>query len=303
MANAADFCNKNKFYWDGTIRSKLNLRDFIFEHAAYCLLDFTIIGGKFSLNPSVPVNNNNEIDKTVLPDIKCLFTDGNINDLEVSFLSPEERQTFRAAVLYRQEKSNGFPETKSILVSEAIANYSSDPIETFDLSGFCTSKQQALYFAFYAIRSRRLVDHGLKFKTAPQYVEGLAPGNYFRLVSESTHTSRFRNGAKLDDGTIVSKDNVSNSEQVYYWKPGTVGVQSSTLNNAPNGVLFTVKNTTTESKVYKCETITYAEDGLLEISGSYAPTETNPATKGQLSVMQDWGSNINQPSNFYVTES
>ena len=290
MIKAATYCNQNEFFWDGTISTKLNLRDFIFEHAGYCLLDFTIIGGKFSLKPSVPVNSDNEIDKTVLPEIKCLFTDGNIKDLQVSFLSPEERQTFKAVVLYREEKINGFPETKSLLIRENDPYGSdTDPIETFDLSGFCTSRKQAEYFAFFAIRSRRLIDHGLTFKTAPQYVQGLAPGDYFRLVSEATHTSRFRNGAKLDDGTIVSKDNVSGSESVFYWEVGTEGVKSSTLAQAPNGVLFTVKNTTTENKVYKCETISYGEDGLLEVSGSYAPTETDVATKGQLTVMQNWG--------------
>ena len=298
MANAADFCQKNRFFWDGTISSKLNLRDFIFEHAAYCLLDFTIIGGKFSLKPSVPVNSNNEIDKTVLPEIKCLFTDGNINDLQVSFLSPEERQHFKAVILYRDEKINGFPETKSIIVREK-SPYGSDTdaIESFDLSGFCTSRQQALYFAYFALRSRRLVDHGLTFKTAPQYVQGLAPGDYFRLVSEATHTSRVRNGAKLDNGTIVSKDDVANNEQVFYWETGTEGVRSGTLSQVPNGSLFTVKNTTTENKVYKCETISYGEDGLLEVSGSFAPTETN----GQLSVMQHWGLN-NDILSFEVTE-
>ena len=297
MADAADYCSKNRFFWDGTISSKLNLRDFIFEHAGYCLLDFTIIGGKFSLKPSVPVNSSNRIDKTVLPEIKCLFTDGNINDLQVSFLSPEERQTFRAAVLYRGENPNGFPETKSVLIEEKIAGGSTDPIETFDLSGFCTSRQQAEYFAFFAIRSRRLVDHGLTFKTAPQYIQFLSPGEYFRLVSEVSHTSRFRNGAKLEDGTIVSKDDVAGSEDVLYWEPGTVGVKSSTLSQAPNGVLFTVKNTTTENKVYKCESISYGEDGLIEVAGSYAPTETN----GQLSVMQYWGLN-GDITNFNITD-
>ena len=297
MADAADYCSKNRFFWDGTISSKLNLRDFIFEHAGYCLLDFTIIGGKFSLKPSVPVNSNNQIDKTVLPEIKCLFTDGNINDLQVSFLSPEERQTFRAAVLYRGENPNGFPETKSVLIEEKIAGGSTDPIETFDLSGFCTSRQQAEYFAFFAIRSRRLVDHGLTFKTAPQYIQFLSPGEYFRLVSEVSHTSRFRNGAKLEDGTIVSKDDVAGSEDVLYWEPGTVGVKSSKLSQAPNGVLFTVKNTTTENKVYKCESISYGEDGLIEVAGSYAPTETN----GQLSVMQYWGLN-GDITNFNITD-
>ena len=303
MANAAKYCFENRFFWDGTISSKLNLRDFIFEHAGYCLLDFTIIGGKFSLKPSVPVNSSGEIDKTVLPEIKCLFTDGNIKDLQVSFLSSEQRQSFKAAVLYREEKINGFPETKSLLIREKDPNGSeTDPIETFDLSSFCTSRQQALYFAYFAIRSRRLVDHGLTFKTAPQYVQGLAPGDYFRLVSEVSHTSRFRNGAKLDDGTIVSKDDVAGSESVFYWEPGTEGVKSSTLAQTPNGVLFTVKNTTTENKVYKCESISYGEDGLLEVAGSYAPTETDPATKGQLSVMQHWGLNDDILS-FDVTEN
>ena len=297
MKDAADYCSKNDFYWDGTISSKLNLRDFIFEHAGYCLLDFTIIGGKFSLKPSVPVDSSNRINRTILPEIKCLFTDGNINDLQVSFLSPEERQTFRAAVLYRGENPNGFPETKSVLIEEKIAGGSTDPIETFDLSGFCTSRQQAEYFAFFAIRSRRLVDHGLTFKTAPQYIQFLSPGEYFRLVSEVSHTSRFRNGAKLEDGTIVSKDDVAGSEDVLYWEPGTVGVKSSTLSQAPNGVLFTVKNTTTENKVYKCESISYGEDGLIEVAGSYAPTETN----GQLSVMQYWGLN-GDITNFNITD-
>jgi hypothetical protein len=308
MADAADYCSKNRFFWDGTISSKLNLRDFIFEHAGYCLLDFTIIGGKFSLKPSVPVNSSNKIDKTVLPEIKCLFTDGNINDLQVSFLSPEERQTFRAAILYRGENPNGFPETKSLLIEEKIAGGSTDPIETFDLSGFCTSRQQAEYFAFFAIRSRRLIDHGLTFKTAPQYIQFLSPGEYFRLVSEVSHTSRFRNGAKLEDGTIVSKDDVAGSEDVLYWEPGTVGVKPSTLSQAPNGVLFTVKNTTTENKVYKCESISYGEDGLIEVAGSYAPTEpsklpngnTNPIA-GQLSVMQYWGLN-GDITNFNITD-
>ena len=308
MANAADFCQKNKFFWDGTISTKLNLRDFIFEHAGYCLLDFTIIGGKFSLKPSVPVNSDNEIDKRVLPEIKCLFTDGNIKDLNVSFLSPEERQTFKAVVVYREEKINGFPETKSLLIRENDPEGSdTDPAETFDLSGFCTSKQQAQYFAFFAIRSRRLIDHGLTFQTAPQYVQGLAPGDFFRLVSEVSHTSRFRNGAKLDDGTIVSKDDVAGSESVYYWEPGTEGVNFSTLSQAPNGVLFTVKNTTTENKVYKCESISYGEDGLLEVAGSYVPIETDTATKGQLKVMQNWGlkgtDGEYDASNFIVSEN
>ena len=323
MKNAADYCRTNRFFWDGVISSKLNLRSFIFEHAGYCLLDFTIIGGKFSLKPAVPVNSQNEIDPTIKPDIKCLFTDGNIKDLKVSFLSPEERQPFQAVVLYRAEDiaRKGFPETRSIVIRETDVKIlagatitTSDgedlPVERFDLSPFCTSRAQALSFAFFAIKSRRLVDHGLIFQTAPQYVQGLEPGDYFRLVSEVTHTSRFRNGAKLDDGTIISKDNIDSDVTVYYWAPGTEGVNTGTMSSIPNGVLFTVKNNTTENKIYKCETISYGEDGLIEVSGSFAPVETRSDIKGRLSVLQGWSqygdkrsSDYNVSSDFTIIEN
>lgn len=294
MALSAEFCKKNLFFWDGTISGKLNLREFIYEHAGYCLLDFTIIGGKFSLRPSVPYNSGKYIDKTVLPEVKALFTDGNIKDLQVSFLSPEERQLFKASVTYREETINGFPETKSILVKSRSGS-DQDPIEAFDMSSFCTSLQQAKFFAFFAINTRRLVDHGITFTTAPQYVEGISPGEYFKLVSEVTHTSRFRNGAITDEGKIVSMDGLvdsagyPNNISIYYWKPGTVGVQEGILDTANvsetfYGSLFSVKNTTTENKIYKCETLSYGEGGLIEVAGSYAPIETN----GQLSVMQNW---------------
>ena len=80
---------------------------------------------------------------------------------------------------------------------------------------------------------------------------------------------------------------MTGSESVYYWEPGTVGVHSAQLSQVPNGSLFTEKHATTENKVYKCESISYSEDGLLEIAGSHAPVETN----GQLSIMQGWGLN------------
>ena len=321
MKIAANYCKKNRYFWDGTITERLNLRDFLHRHAGYCLLDFTIIGGKFSLVPTLPYNDDFSINHGInittgkrpifnenlsrIGDenyIKALFTDGNINDLKVSFLSPEERQMLKANVLYRKERENGFPETISILVS-LLKEYDStaetfksrdpenDPIETFDLSGFCTSEDQALDFAMYALKTRKEVDHGLTFKTAPQYIIGLIPGDYFRLVSEATHTSRFRNGAITPDGKVVSMDALTGSHNVYVWKPGTENVQSTSINfdssssiAAHAGKLFTVKNTTTENRIYKVESLSYAEDGLIEVAGSHAPVNASD----QLTVLQGW---------------
>ena len=52
---AAEFCQANGFHWDGVISAQTNVRNFLFEQAAYQLLDFTILGGQFSLYPAVPM--------------------------------------------------------------------------------------------------------------------------------------------------------------------------------------------------------------------------------------------------------
>ena len=294
MERAAKFCRANGFKWDGMISNSLNLREFIFEMAGYAFLDFTIIGGRFSLVPSVPyhgtLDNPGTIDGGAKPEIRALFSDGNISDLKVSFLTPEERQVFKAVVLYRKETKNGFPETRSISIRLNDTASENAPVEKFDLSGFCSSKDHATMFAQYALKTRKLVDHGLTFKTSPQNCVGLMPGQYFRLVSEATHTSRFQNGAITDTGEIISRDTLSGSQSIYYWLPGTTEVKEGTLNtsnvdHALRGSLFTIRNNTTENRVYKVESIAYTEEGLVEIAGSFVPLTST----GSLAVLEWYG--------------
>ena len=141
MAIAAEYCRANGFAWDGVVAEKQNLREFIFVNAGYNLLDFTIKGGRFGLFPSYPYNSDYEINTnaSVRPLIKALFTDGNMRNMKVSFLTPEERQMFRATVVYREDVVNGFGEKHSVTL--ALAEGTTDqqealPEETFDMSGF-----------------------------------------------------------------------------------------------------------------------------------------------------------------------
>lgn len=273
MRESALFCRANGFRWDGVISERQNLREFIFENAGYCLLDFTIIGGRFSLYPTVP-----RLSANVKPNIRALFTDGNIRNLQVSFLSPEERQLFKAVCLWRQDIPNGFPQKRTLEINFK-GRPDSDPVETFDMSGFCTTEDHARKFAYYALKTRKEVDHGLKFETTPQAAMGLNPGEYFRLVSEATHTSRFNNGSITEDGVVISQNLADGSYPIYFWEPGTTGVRETTLNvtsgkttqNQLRGTVFTLRNSTTTDRVYKVESISYSEDGLVEISGSHVP--------------------------------
>ena len=176
MQLAAKFCRANEFYWDGAIEENQNLRELVYENASFCLLDFTILGGQFSLYPSVPYTSDFKIDQKGKPPIKALFTDGNIKDLKVTFLSPEERAAFRATVLYRDEIRNGFSQTR--VYSARLSGTSvGAPEETFDLAEFCTSKAQAEWFARMALQLRDKVDHSFQFQTTPQAAMGLSPAN------------------------------------------------------------------------------------------------------------------------------
>jgi len=273
------------------ITNRVNLRDFIFEQGTYCLLDFTIVGGQFSLYPSVPFLKDYGIDHNALPEIKAMFTDGNIKDLQVNFLAPEDRQTFKANVLWRKEKLNGFAETKSIIYRLVGRDHDDDPVETYDFSGFCTSENHALNYIKYILSVREYTDHSINFKTAPHYVNGLKPGDYIRVFSTTNHTSRFNNGAILNDGTVVSKDTITGSKDFYYWNPSSEEVLEDRVNfsdsnavKAYAGTLFTIKETEKTDQCYKVESITFGEDGLIDLSASYVKLTDD----GKLAILQGW---------------
>ena len=225
-----------------------------------------------------------------------MFTDGNISDLNVAFLSPEDRQTFKANVLYRNEKENGFSENESKIIRLHGTEYNDDPLETYDLTGFCTSMDHAVTFGKYVLATRKFVDHTITFKTAPHYINGVQPGDYIRVFSTTQHVQRFNNGAILDDGTVVSKDTISGSKTFYYWNPSDQVVKEATVDfsntnavKAFAGSLFTIKESEASDQCYKVESITFGEDGLIELSGSYAELDGN-----KLAMLQKWN-NLTDP--------
>lgn len=287
MQLAARFCRANGFTWDGVVGERVNLRDWIFTQAAYCLLDFTIIGGRFALAPSVPYNANTfEIAPSQAPQISALFTDGNIRNLKVNWLSAEERRLFKAVVSYREETLNGFSSQKTIQVrlTDAAGGSNNDPEEAFDLTEFCTNPAQALTFAKHALLLRREIDHSITFETVPGAAASLMAGTYIKLISEATHTSRFNNGSIDAEGNVTSTTTLGDgTHTVLCWTPGQTEVtqkqltvlNSKTADPTLFSQVFTVVTTSTEKRVYKIETITMTQDGFVEVTGTHQPIAAN----------------------------
>jgi len=302
MIEGAKYCKANNFHWNGIIDRQFNLREFIFEHAGYNFLDFSILGGRFSLRPSFPVNSDYTInyDATIDSgiDIKALFTDGNMKGIKVSFLTPEERKMFKATVIYRDDRRNenkiaGFPENiaKTYAYNPTGQNANDFfptaeqlPEEVFDLSNWCTHKEHAKLFAAIALSIRKEVDHGIVFDTPPSSVFGLLAGDYIRVLTEATHTSRFNNGSIDANGYVTSRATISGSINTYCWTPGTLGgIEEKSFSVGSDGKnslgltnkLFAQVDNTTEDRIYKVESITYGEEGFIQIAASHAPLFNN----------------------------
>jgi hypothetical protein len=290
---ACKVCIANQWFWDGVLASPVNIREWAYENAAYFFLDFLVLGGKLSLQPTFPVSPTQGLRGYTLsgaydrlPTISALFTDGNIieDSLEVSWYPAEQRLAPQVLITLRDEVEDGFAETRNILVRLAESQQTdseSAPVEAVDFTGFCTSANHAVDFAKLLIQTRRYVTHTVTFKTFPEGL-ALAPGAYFKLASQARHVDQFQNGYVLDDGRVVTSSELSGSNTVYWWRSGMLAVETGTMtidgngyvtDNKFAGAVFTVYADAQSARVYKAELISYDEQGMVEITGSHVPQE------------------------------
>jgi hypothetical protein len=292
---ACKVCIANQWFWDGVLASPVNIREWGYENAAYFFLDFLILGGKLSLQPTFPVISTPDLSGYTLsgaydrlPTIAALFTDGNIieDSLQVSWYPAEQRLAPQVLITLRDEVEDGFAETRNILVRLAESQQTdseSAPVEAVDFTGFCTNASHAVDFAKLLIQTRRYVTHTVTFKTFPEGL-ALAPGTYFKLASQARHVDQFQNGYVLDDGRVVTSSELTGSNTVYWWRSGKPEVEAGTMtidgngyvtDNKFAGAVFTVYANAQSARVYKAELISYDEEGMVEITGSHVPVDVS----------------------------
>lgn len=274
FANTATFLEQNGLFFDGALDSPVNLRQFIADTAPYFLCSFVISNGKFSLVPAVPHNTAGAIVDTPIQ-ISALFTSGNIIEgtFTVDYLQTEERKDFQAIVRYRKEKKNQLPEEATLSVRWAEDGSDTYPIESFDLTQFCTSRDHAFLVARYFMSLRRRVTHSVRFKTTP-YGISLAPGDYIRVLTEASPYQPANNGVIDGDGDITSATTLEDGTySILYYTSSDEQLNTAELSVA-NGkavqpelfnTIFTLNNPTVSSSTYVIEQLTLDEEGLVEV--------------------------------------
>ena len=205
------------------------------------------------------------------------FNDGNIleDTFQLEFLTAEERRPFRAVVRYRQERENKLPEEKTVMVSIESKQNDENPIETFDLTQFCTSHHHAVMAAKYFIGLRLLVGHTVQFSTTASGLN-LAPGDYIKVETEASPYDPALTGVVDASGNITSITPLDDGTYaVTYYKgdagdvlPGTLRVSGGKADPAFYDSLFTIQKTTNSANVYIVEQLTFNEDMTVQISAS-----------------------------------
>ena len=285
MKLTAQFLEKNRLYYDGAIEERTNVRSFITETAPLMLCNFVILNGQFSLLPAVPTDSSGNIIARVEP--KALFTEGNIVDgsFELDYLELEERQDFQAEMTFRRSHKNQLPEQRSVVVRYSGIG-SSENVESFDMSSFCTRRGHAAIVARYNLAIRKHVDHTISFQSDPLQFTGVKPGDYIKVVTQSNpYSPRAIGVVSTADLKIISAVPMGDGDyRVTYYKPELEGLAETTLtvvngratNAGLAGTVFTVfRDESVVENIYQVEQLTLNEDAMIDVVASYFPVDKN----------------------------
>jgi hypothetical protein len=280
---AARFLTENRIYFDGVIDERVNLRSYLTTMAPLHLCNFVIANGKFTVEPALPTNANGTLNSDAIP-VVALFTSGNIieDSFSVQYLTSEERQDIRAVMSYREGAKNQLPESRSMLVAWADDTADRAKTESYDLTQFCTYKEQAFLTARYLMSIKRRITHTVSFRTTPEGLY-LRPGNYIRVVTKTSPNSSYSNGSISSTGAVTSfGDPLAGTYSIFTYRPGDQDVRDATItitngqtsDESLFGALFSVKDTQTTCNVYQVDQLTMDADGLAEILASHFPCDS-----------------------------
>lgn len=305
LETTARFLRANKIFYDGVLEDTEALRSFIFNTAPLQLCNFTIKNGRFGLMPALPYDTNFAISTRPIA-VEQIFTSGNIieDSLQLQYIDIAQRTNFKAVVSWRVTVENDLPTQASALVewADISENDASGTQQVFDLTDFCTNREQALRTARFLLSVRRRVTQTVTFKTVPDAL-GIQPGSYIRVMTTATTFNANNNGVITDAGTLVTisplQDGTYNA-MIYNPTTSEVFERSLTISNntvsdpSLNGTLFTLMSQQNNNSVYQVEQLTLDEDGLVNVSAVQVPVDSTGASIVAKDVLT--------PGNFRVTE-
>ena len=135
----------------------------------------------------------------------------------------------------------------------------------------------------YFLAIRKYVDHTVSFTTTPDGLS-LGPGQYIKVFTEANPYTAAANGIIRDDGTVVSASPLSDgSHQVLMYAVNGNEVIETTIeidngkviDETQAGSIFSLRQGAIQENVYLVEQLTLTEEGMVQISASHFPVDTD----------------------------
>jgi hypothetical protein len=284
LALAKRFCRQNNLFMDGVIADKAPWRQFWAEVAPFSLLELGRVGGRETLVPAVPCDNDGNITREVT--ITALFNQGNI--LEDSYREEfvdfgSNVQDLIASVIYRDTEIEGtFPRNRSVEVSRSDVTEANAVRQTFDLSQYVTNRSQAILFGKLLCNQRRFIRRAIDFSTFPTD-SVLEPGSYIYVAIGENQWDQVTTGVVEAGGVLNTPigqvpDGSDLKALVYQSGSAVIQVDSVTVTNgtaaalAPyTGRLFVLGQTINRKRVFRVTEVQMDEEGQVTVSAIEHP--------------------------------
>lgn len=304
LALAKRFCRINGFYMDGVIAEQTPWRQFWAEAAPFSLLELGRIGGKETLIPAVPCSNDGAISRAI--SITAMFNQGNIleDSYKEEFLDfGTSVQDLIASVIYRDtERNEAFPRNNSVEVSRSDTTEANAVRQSFDLSQFVTSRQQAITFAKLLCNQRRHIRKAIEFSTFPTD-SVISPGSYIYVAIgenewDQITTGVVEAGGKLNTPIAGEAANGTGYNALLY-RSGqpVVSLSGITISNNTSaqlagyeGMLFVLGKTITRKRVFRVTEVEMDEEGEVRVKAIEHPCVQSGAQT--LSLIADFSDNL-----------
>ena len=285
---AASWTESRKYFFDGAISEKINLRTWGAERARDFLLDLSISSGQFTLNPALRFG---ETEKVV-----AMYSSGNIieDTLQVNYFDTKERLDPIVTVRWREERRDSsvdskglFPQIREFSVRRAGVSPNA-PVIQVDLSSFCTNRKHAEDRAKLECQSKRYVTHAVSFKTVPSET-GVQAGSIIKLGIETVRYEQPQNGAVSNTGEVTSWTPIEDGTYTaLIWDGNSLSERELTIKDgrAPKhkNSVFSIQTSDQKADTYKVSSVSFDDDGNVDIEALYHPTNES----GESLMTVDW---------------
>lgn len=183
MPTLASFCSNYSLHFNGIISESVNIIELIAETASFFLLSFISTGGQYRFAPVLPLNGSQQISTATLTPA-ATFTEDEIlpGSFSKTYVSAAEKSDVNVAVLFRKNDPDAIGTQQSVQVRYSGVSLDA-PVEQFDMSDFCSSRDHAIIYAKHFLARRRYSVHSIEFETTLD-TTGLIPTNIIRVQKQ-----------------------------------------------------------------------------------------------------------------------